>query len=277
MGKNFELREVENKVKRKSNKYDDLIKIFNIKDKEQYSNLSLENFLENIMLGPVKSDFTPRTVKGISNMKDEFTSLLKETGKTIFKFINNESIQEPDFDKWHNETCKNFVNEFNHFANSKNVYTISYGKAQKVVNMTFKYLFCWDANQKFGNIYPLCHIPIDSFILRWCNKLETIKTRVSTSIANIDEISWSNLDYKDYYNIQKAVKEYLESDENTILPKERIFAEFYIWPNIMVYDCVNNFKNTIYKNNQIVHSLSDKLIDELSKIQKDIETILNIK
>ena len=45
----------------------------------------------------------------------------------------------------------------------------------------------------------------------------------------------------------------------------------------MLCDCVNNLKNTIDKNKQIVPSLSDKVIDELYKIQKDIKTILNIK
>ena len=52
----------------------------------------------------------------------------------------------PNFGKWHKDTCKAFLKKFKG-AMQQYGYdaeaSLKYGKAQKIVNMTFKYLFCF--------------------------------------------------------------------------------------------------------------------------------------
>lgn len=265
-----------NMMERRSNKYDDLIKVFNIKEYEKYAGMNLESFLKKIVTGPVKNDFTPRTIKGISNVKIEFDELLIETSIKIDKYLNSnygKVINKDDFDNWHKSICNDIVAKFNEIAQNKKVSNIYYGKAQKIVNMTFKYLFCYDKKQEYNNVYPLCHMPIDSYILRWCINQKNVKEEIE---YNIGELSWSNFDEKQYLNIQTSITKYLEGTENITLPKERLFAEFYIWPGITVYDSINNLINTIDKNNLAIIKLNKNTISDLENSMNEIKKVLNI-
>lgn len=73
---------------------------------------------------------------------------------------NNANTQE-NFDKFQEELCDMFLDIF--IKDGK--YTHTYGNAQKMVNMLFKYLTCFEDYQDFADLFSYCHIPIDGIIL----------------------------------------------------------------------------------------------------------------
>jgi hypothetical protein len=99
---------------------------------------------------------------------------------------------------------------------------ITYGKAQKIVNMTMKQLYCFDNAPNYkSSVFQHCHIPIDSIIL------EFFKISVTGG--------WSGFDNVGYKEVQKKCKEKWEKKtEDAGLPAnddftKLFFAEFIIW------------------------------------------------
>ena len=65
----------------------------------------------------------------------------KSYSQKFLKFFDDDKKDEEEFDNWHGERCKEFFDVFSskyENFNQKN----KYGKAQKVINMTFKYIYC---------------------------------------------------------------------------------------------------------------------------------------
>lgn len=71
-------------MERRSNKYDDLIKVFNIKEYEKYAGMNLESFLKKIVTGPVKNDFTP-----INTIDKNNLAIIKLNKNTISDLENS--------------------------------------------------------------------------------------------------------------------------------------------------------------------------------------------
>lgn len=67
-----------------------------------------------------------------------------------------------DFNEKHVELCKSLHENF-----KKNGVMVSYGQAQKIVNMAFKYLYCCKLDDKMRERFKACHMPLDSFSLEW--------------------------------------------------------------------------------------------------------------
>ncbi len=182
-----------------------------------------------------------RTFKGIKD-KDE---VLEKLAKEIQKYFKENKTS--DFDTLHYTLCDKFIKNLRARG-----YTPSYGQAQKVVNMTFKYLYCCEGAERYKNKFFNCHMALDSYTLNWFKydvlkcwyNEQTDKSRYPTihygKINN--DVKWSNLIQGDvteaysYLWIQKIVREYFENylsypyktkDGESLTPFE---AEFYIWP-----------------------------------------------
>ena len=120
-----------------------------------------------------------------------------------------------DFNVWHKTICKDFLERFKPILNQYGYdadKSLKYGKAQKIVNMTFKYLFCFDDAENYAKKFDVCHMPIDSYILNWYND----------SSQNKCDTAWSDLEETQYYELQDEIKKIL-GNYNPFL------AEFYIW------------------------------------------------
>lgn len=67
--------------------------------------------------------------------------------------------------KKYNEWCENLIEEYHKNVGVK----ITYGHAQKIINMAFKYLYCiyYKAEKLDENKFTQCHMPLDSFSLEW--------------------------------------------------------------------------------------------------------------
>ena len=150
-------------------------------------------------------------------------------------FLEKSCFGKKKFDKWHNEACQIFLDIL------KKYYTdAKYGKAQKIVNMMFKHLYCMNfgknkekdksdwrvLNKKY---FKYCHLTLDSFTLEWFYR-EVVEKWYNKKDANTrgDQIhkgkfdSWSNLGYsisKNDYECYTKVKYKCKDEDNCRLIK----------------------------------------------------------
>ena len=137
-----------------------------------------------------------RTMHGIGKIQtDESYNIIRTFVNNIASETLNDTFDQTTFDSWHFKKCEELKTEFNRVLN----YKISYGQAQKWINMTLKYLFAIGPNVIDGidRNYEFFHIPIDNIIQ---DKL---------SIRGINRINsrWSRIDsYQTYLQYQIRVR-----------------------------------------------------------------------
>lgn len=156
-------------------------------------------------------DFSEELVKISNCFLDEYKSAMNELNKLISK-VQNSDIYKYTID----------------------VENIKYGKAQKIVNMTCKYLMLFSDASDYQKVFQQCEMPLDSKILEYYNN--TIVTSLNESKNSKIQrcnTAWSNLEYDEYEDIQKNIKEFCESNKNTDLNLTGfpLIDEFTIWKN----------------------------------------------
>lgn len=114
-----------------------------------------------------------------------------------------------DYQEWHKKTCGDII-DTGISSDMKAFYgaeiTLTYGHAQKLVNMTMKYLYLLEAllEKKFVSCdWSQLHVPIDGYIIEAFDSNSEEKTKNILGTA-----TWSNIEeskkYKDYQEALKA-------------------------------------------------------------------------
>ena len=175
---------------------------------------------------------------------------------TSIKRLNTPSLGQSLFDSEHNGLCQNFIMEFKKRINSINsaitsaisigvqpngipsnylkysqidTSQITYGKAQKIVNMTFKYLSLFDDANQFSNVFQYCHVAIDRYIIEEVNQqCKNFKTPLYAQQKAAPAKAWSNYDYNDYINMLTLMRNIISSP-NYAGGKVLFFEEFDWW------------------------------------------------
>lgn len=210
-----------------SHNYEALRKAFNWRNNTEYSIDEIALY-QAIVEGPAYKDFSPRTNSGLK--KEKISDALKYLAGKFHEYIIKDPIRanQDEFDDWDEETCNEFLKLFN---TSSGIKPIQYGKAQKIVNMTFKYLYCCDGAERYIDKFKYCHMPLDSYTLDWySSEVLPWYNKKNESISG-----WSSLGKEKYTEIQEQIRRYLKDanhsykDENgkSLTPFE---VEFYIWP-----------------------------------------------
>ena len=124
-----------------------------------------------------------------------------------------------DFEQTHDSLCSGFLAVLNDPENG--IACQQYGKAQKVVNIIFKFL---SAYGKCEGYEKDCHLPVDSLVLKWLCGKETY-----------NGTSWSNLTKEQYDGIRVKIADKIKSDGGVklldrVYPVENVLeADFFIW------------------------------------------------
>jgi len=220
----------------------DIVKWFVIGDffKKEYDEnpcISLSIHEKNDVLLAVKKayvDMTPRNIGGLKEAHDNNKEQYENSLNSVFGTLADRFIDyfdkipntEKQFDNWHKKTCSDFKIDFQKFLDSQKVgYTIQYGKAQKIVNMTFKYLYCFDDAE--DEYFKYCHMALDQYTLKWYNEEYDQNYRKSKEYLSSDynyraSSGWSNLNETKYQNIQDLIRIIFDG-------KSPFFEEFIIW------------------------------------------------
>lgn len=139
--------------------------------------------------------------------------VIKWVQEEIEKYFNSDINSQTDFDKWHQSICKKLTSRIN-----KEVLTgykqIHMGKAQKIINMSFKYLSSLDGADKYEKYFEYCHIPLDDNILNW------YYSNIAKDVLKSKRENWSNLEYEDYIKIQKDFRNYCNNKKRVPLGLE---------------------------------------------------------
>lgn len=137
-----------------------------------------------------------RTMHGVGSIqtKGKYNELRNFVNNIINETIHT-SFNQNSFDDWHLKKCDDLKTEFKRVLN----YNISYGQAQKWINMSLKYMFAVgsDIINGIDRNYEYFHIPLDNIIQ---DKL---------TIYNIKKIDtrWSRIDnYQTYFQYQVQVR-----------------------------------------------------------------------
>lgn len=171
-------------------------------------------------------DMQPRTIKGHEIIKT--AKLRNDLADRFCKYFKDPAPStESDFDKIHSDFCDFFLTGLNAIFTST---PQQFGKAQKVINMAFKYLYCFDNATSYPDHFKHCHMPIDSYTLNWCFDNGLYK---KSDIPN-----WSTLKKSDYDILRDKIRKKL-------YPQSPLIEEFVIWPDEKAKANEINFIKTI--------------------------------
>ncbi len=195
-----------------------------------------------------------RTMSGIGNpelqrKKDE---AIREIEKELRKYFLHPipPVSESDFDEKHKVLCEIWHNKFS----DSDIGT--YGKAQKIINMSFKYLYCCeDALTTYKQYFQYCHMPLDSFTLEWFKRefsMDDNNTKIYWFENEKDKklkagkiASWSALeddtrgyyrakDGKEYYSYRFFIENIRRHIRNLGDVRTPLEIEFFEWPKIQM-------------------------------------------
>lgn len=147
-----------------------------------------------------------RTIK-FKDKDDKNYKCRRSVNELIVKQIKNLSdTNQEAYDEFHLGLCGQIIEEYR----KNGVAELTYGQAQKWVNMTMKYLCVLSEGNFTGKFewldrfYPYLHVPIDSIIL------DKIAEARFPNINLDKNLSWSKIEkYEFYLEIQKNLRKSL--------------------------------------------------------------------
>ena len=172
------------------------------------SNLSIDNketVLHIITVHAYNHDAQWRTIRKIADdahiAQNNKAAVIDWLQKEIEKYFHSDINSQADFDKWHRSMCETLTARINEEV-LVGYEPIHMGKAQKVINMSFKLLSSLDGTDKYERYFNYCHVPLDKNILSW------YYSNIATDVPKSGYKIWSNLEYEDYIKIQEDFRNY---------------------------------------------------------------------
>ena len=181
------------------------------------------------------------------SLAEQLCGEAEQTGRTPFlehlgKGFDQKRLwkNEDEFDVWHHDACGIVWAILRDLYTNRDESPVQYGKAQKIVNMTLKYMYCLEGAETYEDNFRYCHMALDSFTLEWfkrnvCNRKTVCKGKVGP---------WSNMPYSEadekgcypYRFYVKAIRDHFDHAFSGPYAGLTPFqAEFYIWPEIQLH------------------------------------------
>lgn len=191
-------------------------------------------------------DLMARTLKRIAPEAESFNNavtcaLLPKIDEWFS--LPQDTITQDTFDDWHREACKEILSVLRAFYINQDGTPVAYGKAQKIVNMTMKGLYCLDGAKEKETHFQYCHMALDSFILEWfCRQVmpwynngkknkERLKKTAVVSWSVIPEGTGETPYGYDTY--VQHIRNYFDA-EHPYDGLNPLQAEFFIWSEIQL-------------------------------------------
>lgn len=170
-------------------------------------------------------------------------------------YFEGTAPSEKDFDAWHQETCEYILSVLR-----KKYTEVHYGKAQKILNMTFKNLYCTKLGDK-EEYFIHCHMPLDSYTLEWAYRNAYAFYRDSTKRkpTKTKTPSWSNLSGEQtetdsdgkytYIFLTKLIRNYFQEYQKVYRNNLTVLqGEFVIWKEIQLELAAEGFHAQLLAN-----------------------------
>lgn len=204
-------------------------------------------------------------------------------------FLSDDMKGEKDFNGFHHKLCKELKDDFGEEAK------FTYGHAQKIINMAFKYLYCVFSKvyeAEFRDKFKDCHMPLDSFSLEWLYRAYIKKKKLAEKykltgkessecleatafkgeyIKKEAINSWSTLEYEHSGKPECTYSFYVDllQCETKKIPFSPLELDFYVWPRIQKIRAAEEFMKTFKNEN------SDDYNYEIAYLESVLEQKLN--
>lgn len=156
-----------------------------------------------------------------------YNSILNKYANVIWEYFNakpNTVNNQNSFDGFHERICSDLQADFDVERRKHGcLLSFSYGHAQKMINMVFKYLSCYDDYDDFADLFSYCHIPIDSYILDILNNAFHVPSIVGHTYMGLN---WTSFTISEYRNI---VREYRAAMRGLIGAHPWLTIDFLYW------------------------------------------------
>lgn len=235
--------------------------------------------LYEIISKPAYRDMTPRNLKGIGqrSKKEKDEVLFNWLADEFIKYFESDAKNENEFDEWHKKICDETCTKIGDLCDVD----VHYGKAQKLVNMSFKHFYLFSDAKDKKEYFTYCHMPLDSYTLNWFSK---VYKDIKVSCA------WSNLEFEEYMKIQDKIrayfkssenKKYIDEDGNSLMP---LIAEFFIWieeqhledpKKFLINPCIQ-FLQSIENMKTFVGIENEDMLQKLKDVESETQSLIDI-
>lgn len=156
---------------------------------------------------------------------------LEKLAKNLHSFFNKENGPFSFF-----KLCYDFRNNLNEkrkMVKTEEYAAISFGQAQKMINLTIKYLYCYGDSENFKDRFELCHAPMDSIMEKSVGNELAILNYPGEYTSKTKYCAWTALELENVY-IYEAYRDgtiFLAKYASFQLEKDVIPLEidFYLW------------------------------------------------
>ena len=172
------------------------------------------------------------------------------------KFVKQAFESKKEYQEKHVELCNAFLKHFNDELKKVGANPQLFGKAQKVVNMAVKYLYCICDRQEYEDLFKYAHMPLDTYTLNWYYAQSSKKGGAKPA--------WSNLSSEEYLKIAQEISSSLEKQkdyEGTALSSSPLEADFIIWAGEKRKAALKELKSVLLKSSKdsdLIHSITAK-------------------
>lgn len=167
-------------------------------------------------------------------------ALLNDLGQRIFDYLNHPTPSGFVFDSFHEGLCDAFLKDINAIRANAGLAEMTYGQAQKLINLTFKYLACYKdyRNPSFAPKFEPCHMVIDSKVLKYLEsgtklgKIYGSSIKISVPVivqGRVNGRTWTRFGKGDYLMLWATFLQLL-SFVPTRTQKTPLEIEFEMWP-----------------------------------------------
>lgn len=194
---------------------------------------------------------TPRLIAGLQVFRKKETNenaisnILKDISNRLFNYMHEKKMySKEEFDEYHNSISLEFMRKFNDLIKGKQSQVsrkdkwtkksvpcpvimkgINYGQAQKLINLSFKWLYCMNGVEKYLQKFEFCHVALDrvTYSEGWYHKDVNKAAECS---------SWSKLELCQYKTVQLDFSHYITTSKYHTASNEVLSpfqAEFYAW------------------------------------------------
>lgn len=165
--------------------------ILNENDYTNYYKALIYGKMDDLLDAALRSAYGDlcRTIRGFSKHNEHdyiYNTCMQVIYDDVTRLFKYKKVNQDMFDQWHKISCERLV--------EYSTKILTYGQAQKWINMTLKNLSMLD-HRLTESTYEFYHVPIDNFVLK--------ATKYKLSCA------WSKLNnYEEYLNFQKWFRNY---------------------------------------------------------------------
>jgi len=164
----------------------------NWKTKSKYLSIKGCTTIDEVLEIAVKKAHSPSVARALKLDGLKTIKPRKEAEEYLINEIKdkiNKTLSELEYDLWVEKICERIRTIYRNY----NILDYTYGNAQKLFNMTIKYIFSSDNVDPHLPIFKVAHIPIDGIIMKIINKKLNVR-KMPKAWSKTDEYK----DIKDY-------------------------------------------------------------------------------